>query len=253
MDNLHSKAVAPDPVAEFQKERRLAIEQMAHDEKLRQKSLDWMLHADKYKYSYNFTWMGRPIIKLPQDIIAMQEIIWSAKPDLIVETGIAHGGSIIFSASMLELIGSGEVVAVDIDIREHNRLLIEEHPMFKRITMIEGSSVDRAIFDMVAAMAKGKKKVMVILDSLHTHEHVFNELRLYSKLVTMGCHLILPDTFIEFFPKGYFSDRPWDLGNNTMTALKEFLKENKEFVIDHSVNDKLLITEGIDGYLKRVK
>lgn len=247
------RAGETDPVGDFKEERRLAIEAMARDEELKRKSIDWMVHADKYKYSYNFTWMGRPIIKLPQDIVAMQEVIWSTKPDLIIETGIAHGGSIIFSASMLELIGKGEVMAVDIDIRKHNRVLIEVHPMFKRITMIEGSSVEQAIFDKVAIAAKGKKKVMVVLDSLHTHEHVLKELRLYSKLVTPGCHLILPDTFIEFFPKGYFSNRPWDLGNNTMTALKEFLHDNKEFAIDRSINDKLVISEGIDGYLKRVR
>ncbi|MCX5695210.1 MAG: CmcI family methyltransferase [Candidatus Omnitrophica bacterium] len=250
---MYNGIKASDPVAEFQKERKQAIEEMAQDEALRKKSLDWMLHADKYKYSYNFTWMGRPIIKLPQDIIAIQELIWSTKPDLIIETGIAHGGSIIFSASMLELVGKGEVFAVDIDIRKHNRILIEAHPMFKRITMIEGSSVEKAIFNKISIAAKGKKKVMVILDSLHTHDHVLKELRLYSKLVTIGCHLILPDTFIEFFPKGYFSNRPWDVGSNTMTALKEFLRDNKEFVIDHSVNDKLVISEGIDGYLKRIR
>jgi len=253
MANIKHKVKRLGPVEQFKQERRLAIEEMARDQELKRKSIDWMLHADKYKYTYNFTWLGRPIIKFPQDIIAMQEVIWSTKPDLIIETGIAHGGSIIFSASMLELIGKGKVVAVDIDIRKHNRKLIEAHPMFKRITMIEGSSVDPKIFAKVATLAKGKDKVMVILDSLHTHEHVLKELRLYSRLVTPGCHLILPDTFIEYFPKGYFSDRPWDVGNNTRTALKEFLRNNKEFSVDHPTNDKLIITEGIDGYLKRAR
>ena len=252
MDNVKNYIKSSDPVAQFREERRRAIEAMAQDEVLKQKSLDWMLHADKYKYSYNFTWMGRPIIKLPQDIVAMQEIVWATKPDLIIETGIAHGGSIIFSASLLELIGNGEVVAIDIDIREHNRLLIEAHPMFHRITMIQGSSVDASVLDKVASVAKGKKRVMVVLDSLHTHDHVLKELQLYAKFVTLGCHLILPDTFIEFFPKGYFADRPWDVGNNTMTALKAFLRDHPEFVVDRMVNDKLMITEGIDGYLKRV-
>jgi cephalosporin hydroxylase len=249
----NQKMANHDPGVEFQGERRQAIDEMSQDQELKRKSLDWMLHADKYKYSYNFTWLGRPIIKLPQDIIALQEVIWATKPDLIIETGIAHGGSIIFSASMLELIGKGDVVAVDIDIRQHNRVLIEAHPMFKRITMIEGSSVDPAVVSQVRQYAKDKEHVMVILDSSHTHDHVLQELYAYSSLVTTDCHLILPDTFIEYFPKGYYANRPWDVGNNPMTALKEFLQNNNNFVVDHEINDKLMITEAFDGYLKRIK
>lgn len=243
-----------DPIEEFKQERRKAIEKMSKDEELKRKSLDWMLHADKYKYTYNFTWMGRPIIKYPNDIVVMQEIIWDVKPDLIIETGIAHGGSIIFSASMLELIGGdGEVVAVDIDIREHNRIEIEKHPMYKRITMFEGDSVSEEIINKIREIAKNKKRVMVFLDSLHTHEHVIKELKLYAPLVTVGSYLVLPDTFIEYFPKGYFSDRPWDVGNNPMTALREFLLENDNFIIDKEKLNKLMITEAFDGYLKRIK
>jgi cephalosporin hydroxylase len=241
-----------DPIQKFEFERKAASEEMGKDEDLKRKSLDWMLHADKYKYTYNFTWLGRPIIKFPNDIVVLQEIIWKIKPDVIIETGIAHGGSIIFSASMLELIGHGEVIAVDIDIREHNKKEIEKHPMNKRITMIEGSSTDEKIFNQIKEKVKGKK-VIVCLDSLHSHDHVLQELKLYSQLVSLDSYLILPDTFIELFPKGYFKDRPWDVGNNTMTALKEFLKNNDKFVIDEDINNKLLITEGIDGYLKRVK
>jgi len=241
-----------DPIKEFQKERTEAIAKMGQDQELHKKSLDWMLHADQYKYTYNFNWLGRPIIKFPNDIIAMQEIIWKVKPDLIIETGIAHGGSIIFSASMLELIGQGEVVAIDIDIRAHNRLEIENHPMFRRINLIEGNSIDPEIIKTLSERAKNKK-VMVCLDSLHTHDHVLQELKLYSELVSVGSYLVCPDTFIEFFPAGYFEDRPWDVGNNTYTAVQAFLKDNPNFVIDKEINDKLMITEGIDGYLKRVK
>jgi cephalosporin hydroxylase len=243
-----------DPVAAFFEERRQAIATMAQDEELKRKSLDWMLHADQYKYTYNFTWMGRPIIKYPSDILLMQEIIWDIKPDLIIETGIAHGGSIVFSASMLELLGGDrEVVAVDIDIRKHNREQIEAHPMSKRIHMIEGSSTDPAVLKQIMKRAEGKKCVLVALDSLHTHDHVLDEMRLYAPLVTMGSYLVLPDTFIEYFPKGYYNDRPWDVGNNPMTALKAFMQENDDFVIDTERCNKLLITEGFDGYLKRVK
>ena len=205
------------------------------------------------KYSYNFNWLGRPIIQYPQDIIAMQEILWEVKPDLVIETGIAHGGSLVFYASILELIGEGEVVGIDIDIREHNRRAIEAHHMFKRISMIEGSSVSEDTISKVKEIAKNKKRVMVFLDSNHTHDHVLKELELYSPLVTVGSYLVLPDTFIEYFPEGYFSDRPWDVGNNPLTALKEFLTKNDDFIVDKEREDKLVITEAFSGYLKRIK
>jgi cephalosporin hydroxylase len=243
-----------DTIEEFKQERRKAIERMSQDEELKRKSLDWMLHADKYKYTYNYTWLGRSIIKFPNDIVVMQEIIWDVKPDLIIETGIAHGGSIIFSASMLELIGGdGQVVGVDIDIRKYNRREIEKHPMYKRITMFEGDCVSEEMISEIRKIAKNKKKVMVFLDSNHTHKHVLKELELYAPLVTVGSYLVLPDTFIEYFPKGYYSNRPWDVGNNPLTALREFLSKNGNFVIDKEKVNKLMITEAFDGYLKRIK
>jgi len=241
-----------DPIKQFELERAEAIKEMGNDKELRQKSLDWMLHADKYKYTYNYSWMGRPIIKYPNDILILQEMIWNLKPDYIVETGIAHGGSIIFSSSMLELVGHGEVIAVDIDIRQHNREEIEKHPMAKRITMIEGSSVDPIIVNSIKEKVKGKK-VLVCLDSNHTHEHVLEELRMYADMVNVGSYIVCPDTFVEYFPKGYCDDRPWDVGNNPMTALIAFLKEDDRFIIDKDIDNKLMITEGFDGYLKRIK
>lgn len=241
-------------IEEFKKERSNAINEMSKDDELKRKSLEWMLHADKYKFTYNFSWLGRPIIKYPNDIVTMQEIIWEVRPDLIIETGIAHGGSIVFSASMLELIGGdGKVVAVDIDIRKHNRIEIEKHPLFKRITMLEGNCLSEEILGKIRKVAKDKQRVMVFLDSNHTHDHVLKELELYSPFVTVGSYLILPDTFIEYFPKGYYSNRPWDVGNNPMTALKAFLSKNDDFIIDKNRSNKLLITETFDGYLKRVK
>lgn len=243
-----------DPIKAFAEERSRAIARMSTDEQLRQKSLDWMLHADRYKYSYNFSWLGRPIIKLPADIVALQEIIWEVKPDLIIETGIAHGGSLVLSASMLELIGgSGQVVGIDIDIRTHNLEAIQSHPMFKRMALLEGSSTSPDIVRQVHGLAAGKRSVMVCLDSLHTHDHVLRELALYSPLVSVGSYLVLPDTFIEWFPKGYYADRPWDVGNNPFTAMQEFLEKTDDFVIDRERSQKLLISEGFDGYLKRVK
>jgi len=243
-----------NPIEEFKKERAEAMEAMAKDTELKKKSVDWMLHADQYKYTYNFSWMGRPIIKYPQDIVIMQELIWNIRPDLIIETGIAHGGSIIFSSSMMELLGNGgKVIAVDIDIRKHNRDEIEKHPMFRNITMLEGSSVDEKIVQQIADYAKGFKKVMVVLDSNHSHEHVYRELELYTPLVSLGSYILLPDTFVEFFPKGYVTNRPWDVGNNPYTAMEAFLKTTTQFVKDEEITNKLLITEALGGgYLKRV-
>jgi len=240
-----------DPTEAFFEERRLAIEAMGRDEELRRKSLDWMLHADRYKYTYNYTWMGRPIIKFPNDILLHQELIWSVKPEVIVETGIAHGGSSVFYASMLELVGRGHVIAVDVDIRAHNRREIERHPMSRRITMIEGGSTDDAVVARVRDLVGDRAPVMVFLDSNHTHDHVYRELTHYADLVTVGSYCVLPDTFIELFPPGYYADRPWDVGNNPLTALRQFLSERSDFEIVRSLSDKAMITEGFDGYLRR--
>lgn len=244
-----------DPIIEFKQERAVAQEEMYRDAELRQKSLDWMLHADKYKYTYNFSWMGRPIIKYPQDVVIMQELIWNVRPDLIIETGIAHGGSIIFSSSMMELLGNGgKVIAVDIDIRKHNRDEIEKHPMMRNITMLEGSSIDEKIVQQIADYAKGFKKIMVVLDSNHSHEHVYRELEMYTPLVSVDSYILLPDTFVEFFPKGYVTNRPWDVGNNPYTAMEAFLKTTDQFIKDEGITNKLLISEAFGGgYLKRVK
>lgn len=217
-------------------------------------SESWFQESTKVRYSYNFTWLGRPIIQYPQDIIAMQELIWQVKPDLIIETGIAHGGSIIFYASMLELIGGdGIVLGLDIDIREHNKVEIEKHSMFKRIKMIEGSSTDKQVVTQVNDIAQGKKRVLVILDSNHTHDHVLKEIELYSPLVTKNSYLVVFDTVIEDMPKDSFPDRPWGKGNNPKTAVWEFLENSDRFVIDKEFEKKLLITVAPDGYLKCIK
>lgn len=211
------------------------------------------------KYSYNFSWLGRPIIQYPQDIVAMQELIWSIKPDLIIETGIAHGGSLIFSASMLEInaICGGPndamVLGIDIDIRSHNRAAVEAHPMSKRISMLEGSSVSTKIIDRVHREAASKQKIIVILDSNHTNEHVKAELAAYAPLVTLGSYCIVLDTFIDDMPSQLFMDRPWGPGNNPKTAVKEFITDHPGFIIDHEIHEKLLITVAPSGYLKRVR
>lgn len=230
------------------------IAAMARDPRLTDLSLEFLRRSAEHRYSYNFTWLGRPIIQYPTDIVAMQEIIWSVRPDFILETGIAHGGSLVLYASMLELIGDdGVVVGVDIEIRPHNRLAIEQHPMSKRIQMIEGSSVDGTVAARVAEMARGRKRVLVTLDSNHTHEHVLQELRLYSPLVRSGSYLVVFDTSVDDMPAGSFPDRPWGAGNNPKTAVRHFLRENDRFAIDREIEQKLLITVAPEGYLRCIK
>jgi len=230
------------------------IEKMGNDPKMIKLRNDFALDTSKYQYTYNFSWMGRPIIQFPQDILGMQELIWQVKPQLIIETGIAHGGSLIFYASMLELIGGeGVVLGIDIDIRAHNRVEIERHPMSKRIKMLEGSSVSEEIVAQVKGIAFGQSPVMVMLDSNHTHEHVYQELQAYAPLVTKDSYLVVFDTLIEDMPDEIFSNRPWGKGNNPKTAVWEFLKTNDRFVVDKEIENKLLITVAPDGYLKCIK
>jgi cephalosporin hydroxylase len=226
------------------------IAAMGRDSEMLAATGNFLTNANKFRYSYNFKWLGRPIIQFPQDIMAVQELIWSVKPDLIIETGVAHGGSLILSASILQLIGgSGRVLGVDIDIRAHNRVEIENHPLSNRITLLQGSSIDPEIVQKVRDFAKGCSKVMVFLDSNHTHDHVAKELEAYSPLVNKGSYLVVFDTLIENFPPNSFPDRPWDVGNNPMTAVHSFLKTNDRFQIDREIQDKLQITVAPDGYL----
>ncbi|MFW9081027.1 cephalosporin hydroxylase family protein [Pseudomonas sp. P2757] len=241
-----------NPHEQFREEVKTNIEGLQQDKALQAESLAWVGTTAKHKYTYNFSWMGRPIIQFPQDMVAMQEIIWNLRPDIIVETGIAHGGSLVFYASMLELVGHGEVLGVDIDIRQHNREAIEAHPMSKRISMIQGSSIDTAIVDQVRARIEGKK-VLVVLDSNHTHEHVLEELRLYAPMVSVGSYCVVMDTVVEDMPADAFPDRPWGKGDNPKTAVWAYLKENTAFEIDQAIHSKLLITVAPDGYLRRVR
>jgi len=242
-----------DPVQAFVDERKERIRKNGTNNALKLAAKSFNTESNKVQYSYNFSWMGRPIIQYPQDMIAMQEIIWDIKPDLIIETGIAHGGSLIYYASLLELIGNGRVLGVDIDIREHNRREIEKHSMYKRISMIQGSSVSADVIEQVGKIVQGKKSVLVCLDSNHTHEHVLSELNLYSPFVTVGSYIVAFDTIVEDLPQGYFSQkRPWGISNNPRTAVDEFLTINRNFQVDEMIDSKLLISVAPRGYLKRV-
>jgi cephalosporin hydroxylase len=236
----------------FKEERKKRIESYLNKTALKKAASDFMKESTEPLYSYNFSWMGRPIIQYPQDMIAMQELIWDIKPDLIIETGIAHGGSLIYYASLMELIGHGEILGIDIDIREHNKKAIEKHPMYKRISMIEGSAISEEIIAQVKEAAEGKKRILVSLDSNHTHEHVLKELELYSPFVTKGSYLVVFDTIVEDLPNDMYPDRLWNVGDNPKTAVFEFLKENNDFEIDKDIDNKLLISVAPDGYLKRI-
>jgi cephalosporin hydroxylase len=254
---------------QFKEEVSRNILGLAADNELLLHSREWINQIALHKYTYNFRWMNRPIIQLPQDMIAMQELIWQVKPDLIIETGIAHGGSLILSASMLAMIDYCEaveagkmldplasrrrVLGVDIDIRAHNRAAIEAHPMAHKIDMIQGSSIVPDIIAQVHEHAKGYERILVCLDSMHTHEHVLAELVAYASLVSPDSYCVVFDTIIEDMHDDMFPDRPWGKGNNPKTAVWEYLKTHPEFVMDKGIENKLLITVAPDGYLKRVR
>ncbi len=237
----------------FQKRNEDMIAKMSCDPEMKELTRSWFDRSLAFEYPYHFTWLGIPIIQFPQDILALQEILWEVKPDLIIETGIARGGSLVFYASMLELMdGDGQVLGIDIQIREENRINIESHPLFKRITMFEGSSTDEPAFEKARNMARNKRQILVVLDSMHTHEHVLEELRFYSTLVTKGSYLIVFDTVIEDVPDEANEKRPWGRQNNPKSAVREFLEESDEFVVDKAIEKKLLFTVAPDGFLRRL-
>lgn len=255
------------PYEIFKRESEQEINAIAQDSNLAKVTENWFALANKYKYSYHFEWLGRPIIQYPQDIVALQELVWRVRPELIIETGIAHGGSLILSSSMLAMLdmcdaiqggvqmdprkSKRRVLGIDIDIRPHNRAAIETHPMSSRIQMIQGSSISADVVEQVQQIAAGYECVMVCLDSNHTHEHVFAELEAYAPLVSVGSYCLVFDTIVEDMAASMFADRPWGPGNNPKTAVWEFLKSHPEFEIDKGIHDKLQITVAPDGFLRR--
>ncbi len=267
------------PRAKFLRDNATSIQQIGESQELRKITQYWINLAAKYRYTYLFSSLGRPIIQFPQDMVAVHELIWRIRPELVIETGIAHGGSLIHSASMLALLDycdavaagkvldpyatSRRVIGIDIEIRPHNRAAIEAHPMSHRIDMIEGSSTDPAIVSRVHDLAGGFGRTLVILDSNHTHEHVLNELEAYAPLTAKGSYCIVFDTVIEDMPADAFPDRPWGRGNSPKTAVHEFLRRLEvegrlaadgsrlEFEIDRETQNRLLITVAPDGYLRR--
>ena len=259
-----------DDEENFREESKREISLQGTNSKLKSLTSDWLLESAKAKYSYHFNWLGRPIIQYPQDIVGLQEILWKVKPDFIVETGIARGGSLIFLASILELIAicggskNSKVIGIDIDIRCHNKNAILKHPLSKRIEMLEGSSTDPKIYDQVKEKINSGKKILVCLDSNHTYEHVKKELELYGPLVSKGSYIIVFDTVVEDLPNDFFKNRPWGPGNSPKTAVVEYIEklENDSFLgrdnellkfrIDQGIENKLLISVAPSGYLERI-
>ena len=253
-------------MSNFQEEIQQRLSATAKNDKLSRIAASFMSESIATHYSYNFFWLGRPIIQYPQDMVAIQEIIWKTKPDLIIETGIAHGGSLILSASMLAMIDMCEaietgvaldpvksrrkVLGVDIDIRDHNRKAIEAHPMASRIQMIQGSSIAPEIIEQVRRVAEAHTRIMVCLDSNHTHAHVHSELEAYAPMTSIGCYCVVFDTIIEDLPADMFPDRPWGRNNNPKTAVQEYLKTTAKFRIDHQLDNKLILSVAQNGYLQ---
>jgi cephalosporin hydroxylase len=256
------------PHEEFLNESKQQVLAMAADSELQSVTRDWLTRVGEYKWAYNFTWMGRPAIQFPTDAWAMQEIMWEAKPDVIVETGVAHGGSLVFYAAMLAMLDLSEylseetaeefrprrkVIGVDIEIREHNRRAIDGHPFRPWIALIEGSSTEAPVIERVREESNKYTRRMVVLDSNHTHDHVFAELNAYAPLVTPDQYLVVFDTLVEFIPGPSVRERPWGPGNNPMTAVREFLKQSDQFSIDEHIHNKLQITVAPNGFLKRLR
>lgn len=261
--------VDDNPVTQFDAERRGRVESYPSDGAFVALSRHWLQESMQRKYVYNFDWLGRPIIQYPQDMVAMQELVWRVKPDLIIETGIAHGGSLILNASLLalldvcEAIESGisinpaysrrKVLGVDIDIRPHNREAIQLHPMASRIQMIQGSSVSPETIRQVHQVAKGYERVMVCLDSMHTHGHVLAELNAYASLVSDDSYCVVFDTFVEDMPRDFFPNRPWNVGDNPKTAVKEWLALNTNYQIDQEMENKLMVTVAPHGFIRKMR
>ena len=257
-----------DPVSIFTKECKEEINKQSQDQLFLKLSQNWMNQSWKHKYTYHFNWLGRPIIQMPQDILALQEIIWTIKPDLIIETGIAHGGSLCLTASLLALLELEEiknnsinqdqikkrkVIGIDIDIRQHNRELIENHFLSDKIEMIESSSVNKGTFNKIKSLSKDYSNILVMLDSNHTESHVLEELNLYSSLISKNSYCIVFDTIVEKMDSEFSKNRPWNKKNSPQSAIQKFLKRNNNFVVDKTIDKKIILSMAPGGFLKKIK
>ena len=220
-------------------------------------SLQWVKVGWNQKYQYTFSWFGRPVIQLPEDMIRMQEVIYQLKPDYIVETGIAHGGSLIFYASLCKAMGKGRVVGIDIEIRPHNRKAIRDHELASYITMVEGSSTDHTIVDEIKCIVGEAKTVLVILDSNHSYQHVYDELEAYCSIVTKGSYIVATDGIMKDLHDVPRAGENWQTDNPTCAAI-DFAAKHPEFVIEQPAwpfsesELKENITHWPSAWLKRI-
>jgi cephalosporin hydroxylase len=238
---------------EFYRLRADSISELSRSQDLQDMGVKLMRDSAPHRYAYNFDWLGIPAIQLPTDLIAMQEIIWAYKPEVIIETGVAHGGSLVFYASMLSLLGNnGFVVGVDIEIRKHNRDVLESHPMYDKIKLVEGSSTSPDTLAKIQALV-GNRRALVILDSDHSRDHVLQELYAYEQFVAVGGYIVVMDTTLEDQPDNFIVNRPWDKLNNPKTAVREFLNSRAgHWLADRKIDGKLLMTVCREGFLQKI-
>ncbi len=237
---------------QFNEEKKENIKKAYDNPELHKSALDFITKSDQHNYAYNWTWLDMPIIQMPEDIMLVQEIIWETKPDIIIETGIAWGGSVVLYASILELIGKGQVLAIDKVLPQHNIDAIMKYNFSSRIKLFEGSSIDESIVNAIRDIIKPTDKVMVLLDSNHTHAHVYEELKIWESFVTSGQYLVISDTIVEEIPEQTHRSRSWGHGDNPMTALNQFLSENNKFTRENDYNHKAICSFTRNGYLKRI-
>lgn len=239
---------------QFENMRLKMARKMAADAKLNKNALKVLIKADYYNWIHQTNWLGQPILQLPQDMFALQEIIYKTRPEYIIELGVAWGGSLLFYSTLMEVLGGKKIIGVDIYLPSSLKKRLNSYDrVSQRIVLIKGSSVEEATVKKIKRIIGNSKKTLVILDSNHTHEHVLRELRIYSQFIGKGYYLVCTDTIIEDIPEQKHRPRPWGLGNNPKTALRQFLRENKSFKIDKEIKNKLLLSCNPDGYLFRYK
>lgn len=244
---LEKKIISKEEFLELNKE---SANKMYSNTKLQNKAIDVLISADKYRWIHQSKWFGEPLLNLPQDMFAIQDIIWRTRPKYIIEVGVAWGGSLLFESCLLEILGGGKVIGIDIFIPEDLRQRLKSHNRIsERIELIEGASTDSITLSKVKKILEDSKEVLVILDSYHTHDHVLKELQEYSKFVGKGNYLVCGDTIVEKIPEQEHRPRPWGPGNNPATAVSEFLSQNDRFSVDWEIDKRLLFSCHPGGYL----
>jgi cephalosporin hydroxylase len=239
---------------EFLELNDISAQKMFADKTLQKQALDILVKADEHRWIHQNSWFGEPLLNLPQDMFAIQDIVWRTRPEFIVEVGVAWGGSLLFEASLLEILGGKKVIGIDIFIPNDLKQRLNSHgKVSEKLLLIEGSSTSSETLDKLKEVLAGSRKVLVILDSYHTHDHVLKELQLYSSFVGKDHYIICGDTIVEYIPSQLHRPRPWGPGNNPATAVKKFLSETNRFEVDLKIDQRLLFSCHPGGYLRATK